>query len=89
MFKCVMSQIWLKNFFGKTKEVFQILAIIKMMQNEILLVYGCLMYIKYMVKHTCTSIDSCKYSYGNVLFYRGPCGPPFINGGLGEGFKLH
>ena len=30
MFKCVMSQIWLKNFFGKTKEVFQILAIIKM-----------------------------------------------------------
>ena len=39
MFECVMSQIWLKNFFGKTKEVFQILAIIKMMQNEILLVW--------------------------------------------------
>ena len=43
MFKCVMSQIWLKNFFGKTEEVFQILAIIKMMQNEILLVYGCVL----------------------------------------------
>ena len=52
-----------------------------MMQNEILLVYGCEMYIKYMVKHTCTNIDSCKYSYGNVLFYRGPRGPPFINEG--------
>ena len=38
-----MSQIWLKTFIGKTKEVLQILAIIKMMQNEILLVYGCVM----------------------------------------------
>ena len=35
MFKCVMSQIWWKTFFGKTKEVLQILAKIKMMQNEI------------------------------------------------------
>ena len=84
-----MSQIWLKTFFGKTKEVLQILAIIKMMQNEILLVYGCVMYIKYIVKHTCTSIDSCKYSYGNVLF-RGVHVVPFHKwGALGEGFKLH
>ena len=82
MFKCVMSQIWLKTFFGKTKEVLQILAIIKMMQNEILLVYGCVMYMKYMVKHTCTSIDSCKYSYG-MCFLEGSMWSPFHKWGGG------